>query len=209
MLLLQDRPGNTSVPFFAIVWLLLLPYVCNAYADTPSDAVKRTIEQAKGIFNDVGLSKKEQITALQKIADERFDFAEAARRSLSFHWKDLTPEQRKEFISLFSTLIKKTYSAKIMRYEKEIRAHTNDRVRYLDERIDMPYARVVTRVFTYNERNISIDYHLINKGKRWFLYDVVVEGISFINNYRSQFNEILATRSYEDLVRRLKEKIRQ
>ncbi len=193
----------------ALFWLLftsvaLVP--ARVYGGQPTDLVKQTIEQARDIFSSPGLSREEKIRRLRKIAEERFDFEEMARRSLATHWKELTPAQQKEFVALFSNLLEDTYAGKVRRYEKEIKEHMSDNVIYLGERIDGPLAKVSTEILTSGGVAVPVDYSFIRKQGKWLVYDVTVERVSVVRNYRSQFAEILRTGSFADLLDRLRQK---
>ncbi len=196
--------------FSALFLFFFVPLsVSSANADTvgPMELVKQTVAEARSIFNDSRLSQDARIEKLKRIAEERFDFGEMSKRALAARWKKLTPDERKEFVSLFSALIENTYSDKIRRYENEIRREAEDTVLYLGESIDGPYATVRTKIITTKGTDVAVDYRFINERGNWRVYDVVVAGVSFINNYRSQFNEIIRSGSYDELVRRLKEKV--
>ena len=122
-----------------------------------------------------------------------------AKRSLALHWKKRTPQEQKEFVDLFSDLIEDTYIRKIERYEDE-------KVIYTEEKTDGAFATVRTKVTTSKEAEIPVDYKIFKKGQKWEVYDIIVEGVSLVNNYRTQFNQIIRSSSYEELVTRLKKK---
>jgi phospholipid transport system substrate-binding protein len=176
------------------------------HAGEPTNLVKQTIDQARDIFNDPKLNEDERIGKLRSIANERFDFEEMSRRALAGKWRTLSEARKKEFVSLFSGLIKDSYSNKIKRYQKEIKEHSMDRVLFLDERIEGPYATVKTNIITFSGIAVPVDYRFIRKEGKWLAYDVIVEGVSLVRNYRSQFSEILRSSSYEELVGRIREK---
>jgi phospholipid transport system substrate-binding protein len=187
------------IPFFA--------HPAGADAAGPMELVKQTVAEARSVFNDGRLSQEARIEKLKGIAEERFDFEEMAKRALAIQWRKLTPDERREFVSLFSKLVEDTYSTKIRRYEEEIKREAEDKILYTGEHIDGPYATVRTKILTTRGTEVSVDYRFINEMGTWRVYDVMVEGVSFINNYRSQFNEIIRSASYDELVRRLQEKV--
>ena len=135
--------------------------------------------------------------AIRREAETVFDFGETAKRALGRHWQPLAEKDRQEFTSLFSDLIERAYISKIERYSGE-------RITYTGESMDGAVASVRTRFVTKQGTEIPIDYRMQQRGDRWLVYDVVVEGISLINNYRTQFDKIIKTSSYAELVRRLK-----
>ncbi|MEJ2695864.1 MAG: ABC transporter substrate-binding protein [Candidatus Sulfobium sp.] len=205
------RKAAVSLTTLALFAFLLLPTCrpADATAQGPMDLIKRTVEEARTVFNDNSLGPEQKIEKLREIAEQRFDFAEMSKRVLAGQWRKLSPKRRKEFVSLFSKLVEDVYSSKVRRYQKEIKEQAHDKVFYVDERIDEPYATVRTNIMTTAGAQVSVDYRLIRKGGEWLVYDVVVEGVSLINNYRTQFREIIGRGSYEDLLRRLKEKVGQ
>ncbi|MEW6002698.1 MAG: ABC transporter substrate-binding protein [Nitrospirota bacterium] len=175
----------------------------SAYAGTPTDQVKQTVDKVLDILKNKELRKPEKAgerrTSIRKVIDERFDFEEMAKRTLALHWRKRTPEEMKEFVSLFSDLLERSYI-------KKIESYTDEKISYVGENIEGEYAVVKTKVVTKRNVEIPIDYRLLKKGSGWEVYDVVIEGVSLINNYRTQFNKIIRTYSYEELVKRMKNK---
>ncbi len=133
------------------------------------------------------------------MVDERFDFEDMAKRSLALHWKDRTPAERKEFVPLYTDLLERAYI-------KKIESYTDEDVVYVGETIEGEYAVVKTKITTKRNVEIPTDYKLLKKDAKWEVYDVIIEGISLVNNYRSQFNKIIRTQSYTELVKRLQNK---
>jgi phospholipid transport system substrate-binding protein len=136
---------------------------------------------------------------LRAIANEFFDWEEMAKRSLGVHWKERTPEEKTEFVKLFADLLDRTYMGKIEKYSGE-------KIAYDNETIDGKYALLESKILTKNDTEVAVNYWLMNKNGTWWVYDVSVEGVSLIKNYRTQFNEILARSSYPELVKKLKSK---
>lgn len=173
-------------------------------AGEPTEQVKQTVDAVIKILNNKELSKPERLAErrqlVRKTVEKSFDFEEMAKRSLALHWKNRTPQEQKEFVALFSDLLEDTYIRKIERYEDE-------KVVYTGEKIDGPYATVKTKIITSKEAEIPVDYKIFKKGQKWEVYDIVIEGVSLVNNYRTQFNQIIRSSSYEDLVTRLKKKV--
>jgi len=175
----------------------------NVYAGDPTNLMKQTIDKVIDILKNKELKKTEKTNerrvAIRKVVGERFDFEEMAKRSLALHWKKRTPEERKEFVPLFSDLLERSYI-------KKIEGYTDEKFLYTDEKIDVDYAVVNTRIITKRNVEIPIEYRLLNKNGKWEVYDVVIEGVSLVNNYRNQFNTIIRRNSYEELVKRMKNK---
>jgi phospholipid transport system substrate-binding protein len=142
---------------------------------------------------------KERRALIRKTISERFDFEEMANRSLALHWKKRTPEERKEFVLLFTDLLERSYI-------KKIESYTDEKILYVSEKIDSEYAEVDTKIITKRNVEIPIEYRLLKKDGNWKVYDVIIEGVSMVNNYKTQFNKIIRTDSYEELVKRMKNK---
>ena len=124
------------------------------------------------------------------------------RRALATHWGQRTPEEKKEFVHLFSDLLERTYLGKVEDYSGE-------KVRYEGETIDGDYSVVKVKIVTKKNKDIPVHYRLRKEGNNWLVYDISIEGVSLINNYRTQFNSIITQSSYENLVKLVKEKITQ
>lgn len=168
---------------------------------SPKEQIKITVDKVIHILKDPkykGESKiKQRRSALRTEISKVFDFEEMSKRTLGIYWKDRTPQERKEFVELFKDLLERSYSGKIESY-------TDEEVVYSDETIEDRYAEVKTKIITKDRKEIPIDYRLYFDGKDWKVYDVVIEGVSLISNYRSQFNKIIRTHSYQELVKRMK-----
>ena len=174
-----------------------------AAAGPPTDQLKGAIDRVVKIVEDPSLKGDDRVAdrraAVRKIADEIFDFNEIARRALARHWQALTDKQRAEFVSLFSDLLERSYMSKIELYGGE-------KIQYASERVEGETATVATRIVTKNGTEVPIDYRLLKKGDRWLVYDVNIEGVSLVSNYRTQFNKIIQTGSFEDLIQKLRTK---
>lgn len=176
----------------------------NAVADSPTAQIKATVDQVIIVLSDPKLQDVNRRVERQKLLREliraRFDFQEMAKRSLGAHWGHRTPEEQGQFVALFRDLLEKAYLGRIESYG-------NERFVYINEKIDEPYAEVASAIVTENKERFSIQYKLLRAGDQWKIYDVVIEDISLVNNYRAQFNQILSKFSYEELVRRMKSKL--
>jgi len=190
-----------SVFCFLLSSLLLMPITVQA--GEPVTLIKQTINEVLDILKDEELKKPDKganrRAELRRVIGERFDFEEMAKRSLALHWKKRTPEERQEFIPLFSDLLERSYVNKIENY-------TDEQILYTDETIDNDYATVKTKIITKRNVEIPIEYRLLKNNNRWGVYDVIIEGVSLVNNYRNQFNRIIRKDSYEELVKRMKNK---
>jgi phospholipid transport system substrate-binding protein len=172
-----------------------------ARAGAPTDQLKASVEQIVKILEDpalrAGARAQERRAAIRKEAEGVFDFTETAKRALGRHWQGLSDKDRHEFTALFTDLIERAYISKIERYSGE-------RVAYAGESVDSGLATVRTRFVTKQGTEIPVDYRMQQRGDRWLVYDVSVEGVSLINNYRTQFDKIIQTSSYAELVRKMK-----
>ena len=170
--------------------------------NTPMEAMRATVGQALGILQDQELQKparvNERVTRLKRIADSRFDYGEMAKRSLGGQWDKLEERERQEFVDLFTELLTTTYLERIHTYSGE-------EVTFLSERLEGNHAEVKS-IMVGKKSEIPIDYRLMMKGDDWKAYDVVVDGISLVRNYRGQFAAILRSSSYEQLIKTLREK---
>lgn len=189
----------------AIVGVLLLlgaVTVQSAAAGGPTDAMKSTIDEVLKIVQDKDLKQpgraEERRQRLEQVVGDRFDYQEMSRRSLGAPWNTVSDKEKEEFVGLFRTLLINSYADKIETYSGE-------GVQYLNERTEKEYAEVRTKVLT-GKVEIPLDYRLINKGDTWRVYDVVVDGISLVNNYRGQFSKILRSGTFADLVEQLRKK---
>ncbi len=186
--------------FFLCSSLLISNTIC---AGEPLTLTKQTINKVTDILKNEELKKPENIlkrrTELRRVIGERFDFEEMAKRALALHWKNRSPEERQEFISLFSDLLERSYV-------KKIESYADEQVLYADEKIEGEYAVVKTKIITKRNVEIPIEYRLLKKKNQWGVYDIVIEGVSLVNNYRNQFNKIIRKDSYQELVQRMKNK---
>lgn len=187
-----------------LILFLILPALAPlpAVAGEPTEQIRQTVDDVLEVLNNRELKKPAARETRRKkihdIVNKRFDFEEMAKRSLAVHWAGRTPEERTEFVTLYSELLENTYIRKVERYD-------NEKVSYVGEKVDGQYATVKTVVST-KEVDIPVDYKIFREAGKWGVYDIVIEGVSLVNNYRTQFNQIIRSSSYEDLVKRLREK---
>jgi phospholipid transport system substrate-binding protein len=173
-----------------------------AVAGGATEAMKHTIDAVLTTIQDKELKQpgraEERRQRLEQIVGARFDYQEMSRRSLGAPWNTLSDKDKQEFVALFQTLLTNSYADKIESYSGE-------GVKYINERTENDYAEVRTKVLT-GKVEIPLDYRLLNKGGDWRVYDVVVDGVSLVNNYRGQFSKILRSSTYADLVDQLRKK---
>ncbi|MGH7852481.1 MAG: MlaC/ttg2D family ABC transporter substrate-binding protein [Candidatus Binatia bacterium] len=198
------KPRSKKVALIAAVMISALTFSApKVRAGLPTDQVKATVEKALIVLKDPRFKHQakqpERRDQLRQILFARFDFTEMAKRSLGANWRRRTPQEQEEFVRLFTDVLERAYAGIIESY-------TDEKIVYIHERVDGAYADVSSKILTSKGEEYSINYktHLI--GNEWKVYDVVVENISLVNNYRSQFSRVISNASYEELVRRLKDK---
>jgi len=183
--------------------ILLLVQPVWVAAGVPGEQVRQSVDKLLAILKDPQLKgeskKNERRDKLKEVIYQRFDFTEMARRSLGSEWRRRSPEEQREFVKLFTGLLERAYLDNIESYNGE-------KFRYLKEQEDNNHAQVDTKITGTKGQEFSVNYRLHNRNGDWKVYDVVIEDISLVNNYRSQFNRMLATSSYEELVNRMKGK---
>jgi phospholipid transport system substrate-binding protein len=189
--------------FLSIVAVLMLACSAkSANAGDPTEAIRGAVNQGVEILKNAKLDTQKQrvqvIDRLRQIVYPLFDFNEMAMRSLGANWRRLNPQQQKEFVSTFTALLEKTYADQIDLYNGQ-------QVVYGGESIDGDYARVDSRIIDKNGQTYSVVYRLHKVDGKWKIYDVVAENISLINNYRSQFNRVIARSSFEELLKIMKQ----
>ena len=172
-------------------------------AGEATEEIRMAINQGVEILNrsrlDAKKDRAEVINRLRKIVYPVFDFKEMAKRSLGSHWRQLDAQQQNKFVSVFTELLETNYADKIDLYEGQ-------KVAYTGEAVDKDYVTVNTKVIGNKGDTFSANYKLHRVDGKWKIYDVVVENISVVNNYRSQFNRVIVNSSFEELVKRIQEK---
>jgi phospholipid transport system substrate-binding protein len=185
-----------SLTFF----LISVPY---AESGGPKEGLKANVDKVLEVLRDKELKKPEnkqkRREKIRKVLRQNFNYEEMSKRALAIHWKKRTPAEKKEFISLFRDLLERSYI-------KRIEAYTDENVVYAAESIDSDYAEVKTKIITERKVEIPINYRLLKSSSKWKVYDVVIEGVSLIKNYRTQFNKIIRSQSFEALIKRMKNK---
>jgi phospholipid transport system substrate-binding protein len=171
-------------------------------ASAPGEQIKATIDRVMEILKDPKLQgddkKTERREKLRQVVVPRFDFAEMGKRALGNNWNRY-PEKQQEFVAAFKQLLEETYA-------DQIQAANGDKVVYLNERTDKNYSEVDTKVISSKGEETPMTYKLHSVDSDWKVYDIVVENVSIVNNYRSQFNRILSNASLDELIKRIKEK---
>ena len=174
-----------------------------AEAGVPTEQVRATVDRVLAILKDPKLkadgAEKNRRAELSNAILPRFDFEEMAKRSLGSEWRRHTPAEQKEFVNLFTDLLKESYVTTIESYR-------GDRVVYRKETQDGRFAEVGTAVITEQDQEFSIIYKMHLASSDWKVYDVVLENISIVNNFRSQFRRVLGKSSFADLLQTMRER---
>lgn len=170
-----------------------------AWAGPATDQLRSQVDQVIKVLDDPALKDKptERRAQVRKMAEDIFDYPDTARRSLGAHWNARTPQEREEFTRLFGDLLDRAYISKIDLYQGE-------KVKWVGETADGPDAVVKTTIVTKSGSEVPIDYRMHLRDGRWRVFDVIIEGVSLVSNYRTQFNKIVQTESYDALVQKLK-----
>jgi len=200
----QTRHGRMPTVFSAFSSILLLVVlVIPVHAGDPAMQIQGAIEKVLTILKDPQLqaeSKKQQrLDQLRQVVYSKFDFAEMAKRSLGAQWQRLNADQQREFVKLFTELMENSYMSNLEGYNGE-------KVVVAGEKQDKEFAEVDTKIVTKKGEPIAVNYKLMQANGNWKIYDVVIENISLVNNYRSQFNRVITRSSFDDLMQKMKDK---
>jgi phospholipid transport system substrate-binding protein len=183
----------------ALVLTLAVAVATPARAGAPTEQLKTQVDRVLTLLGDPALKDKpkDKRAAVRKVADDIFDFGETAKRSLGRHWAARTDAERDEFVKLFGDLLERSYISKIELYGGE-------KIQYVSDKIEGDQASVQSKLLTKTGTEVPIEYRMLKKGERWLVYDVIIEGVSLVSNYRTQFNKIIQTSSYAELVKKMK-----
>lgn len=179
----------------------LLAVSVPAEAGAPLERVRSAVDAVIQIVTDPGLRGPSKVVVrralIREVANDFFDFPEMARRSLGYHWATPTPEERAEFLKLFTDLLERSYVTTIENYAGE-------KIVYLSESIEGDYATVRSKILTTRGAEISADYRLRRSAGGWAAFDVALEHVSLASNYREQINRVLRTTSFATLLARMR-----
>lgn len=186
---------------------LVLGAVSGAQAGPLTDQLRDDLAQVFRVIEETsvqraganGIDVGKRRDAIRSAAEPVFDWREMASRSLARHWQSRSEEERAEFVRVFTDLVNRAYITQLERYSGES-------IRYISERIDGDLGAVSTRFVTRQGREIPVDYRAISRDGRWRVYDVSVQGVSLVSNYRSQFDRVIRDSSYSELVQRIRDK---
>ena len=185
----------------AVVLTVAMAAGRQAWAGAPTEQLRTQIDRVIRVLEDPEMAKEarmvERRAVIRRIANDIFDFTETTRRSLGPHWQARTPQEREEVTRLYADLLERSYIGKIEMYSGE-------KIQFLGDTVDGDQATVRTRLVTRQGMDIPVDYRMHRvPGERWLTYDVSIEGVSLVANYRAQFNKIIQTSGYASLVKKL------
>ena len=181
----------------ALTIALVLGLWGQTWANSPTEQLRAYTDRVMEVLQSRTMTPPQRLEAVRGVASEAFDVSETAQRALGLHWQKRTPAERQEFVQLFRSLLEQTYLSRIGEFGGE-------RIKYVSERIDGDRAIVRAVIVTKNGTEVPVESRLLQKADRWLIYDVLIENISLIASYRSQFDRVIRTASYSELIRRLK-----
>jgi phospholipid transport system substrate-binding protein len=176
---------------------LLLSAGAAVSAGPPTEQVRQYSDHVQRILEDASIEQADKRAAVRRVAEQVFDVNETARRALGPHWQRRTPSEQEEFVQVFAELIERTYMGKLDLYGGE-------RLQYTGESVDGGYATVRAKVVTKQGVEVPVEARMHRRGDKWLIYDIAIENVSLVGNYRSQFDRIIRSSSFAELMRRLK-----
>jgi phospholipid transport system substrate-binding protein len=192
-----------NVLVLALAALVTLGSAAYVSAGAPTEQLRGYTEAVQKVLDDPALKapekRQDRRAAVRKLASEVFDVQETARRALGPHWQKVSPAEREEFVQVFADLLERTYISKIDFYGGE-------KLQYTAEAIDGDRAVVKAKVLTKQGTEVPVEARMLKGPDRWLIYDIAIENISLINNYRAQFDQIIRKQSFAELLNRLKTK---
>ena len=182
-----------------LIVALVLGLASAAWAGPPTEQLRTYTDQVVKILQNPSMTLPDRREAVRHLAEEVFDVTETAKRALGQHWQQRTPAEQDEFVKLFANLLEQTYISRIDEFGGE-------KLTYVSEQLDGERGVVRARITTKNGTEVPVESRVLLKGNRWLIYDILIENLSLISNYRSQFDRVIRTTSYQELVKRLQTK---
>jgi phospholipid transport system substrate-binding protein len=189
---------STHKRWLPLVGVIYLFVAMPLSAGAPGDQTRATIEKVMAILKSP-TAKSERRERLRQVINPSFDFAEMAKRSLGAHWQRRNSTEQQEFVKLFTELVESSYI-------DALESYSGEQVIVANEKQDKELAEVNTKILTKKGEEYAVDYRLHQTSGGWKIYDAVIENVSLVNNYRSQFHRVIARSSYEDLMTKMKDK---
>ena len=198
----RKRIGLNIIILLAVLLILPLPvFAAGAKATIEGQISKMLAKMQTPEFK--ALQKDGKLTEISKIINDVFDYQELSRRTLGREWKKFKPDQQKEFVSLFEELLENIYADRIL-------AYTNEKITFGKEtELKKGRVEVESYIITKDNKKVPLFYRMTDKSGQWRVYDVVIEGVSMVKNYRGQFREILSKKKPEDLLQTLRKKVKK
>jgi phospholipid transport system substrate-binding protein len=185
-----------------IAFLGLLICGLTAYsAVAPKTQIQETVDRVIDVLRDKQLQGEARRQTLSRLIRARFDFSIMSQRTLGKYWRTASSAEQEKFVRLFSDLLEASYIGRI-------EAYSGETVNYGEEKIEGDRAEVATTVNSGNT-HIPIVYRMVQRGEEWYVYDVIIEEVSLIRNYRSSYGEIVRKEGFSGLFRRMEEKINE
>ena len=189
--------------------LLAVPALCvllaagseTAFAAGPLEEIRSTVDAIMEVLKDKAIPKEERTSKISSMVKDRFDFRTMAQGILATNWKKASEEEKDRFVELFSELLETTY-------RNRIDAYNNEKVEYVKEQVKGRRASVETMVIT-TDVEIPVEYKLLEKGGEWKAYDVVIEGVSLVRNYRDSYKDIVSKEGMNGLLAKMEQKIEE
>ena len=190
-----------NIIFVAVLLILPLQVLAGGAKDTVEAQINKMLAKMQ-TPEFKGLERDAKLTEISNIINEVFDWQELSRRTLGREWKKFTPDQQKEFVTLFEQLLQGIYADRIL-------AYTQEKIEFGKEtELKKGRVEVESYIITTDNKKVPLFYRMTNKSGQWRVYDVVIEGVSMVKNYRGQFRQILSTKKPEDLLQTLREKVK-
>ena len=183
-------------------WLMVAGAAVAAPALGPRETVETSIVRALSVIQDGEMDGKpvaDRHVEIRRIAHRLFDFDEISRRALSRHWATRSADEQTEFVTLFSDLLERSYM-------NRLEAYAGEKITFTGEALDGNFATVRSRVISQRRTETMLDYRMHVRDGHWQVYDVLIDGVSFVSTYRSQFDRVIQAESYGALVERLRKK---
>jgi phospholipid transport system substrate-binding protein len=183
-------------------WLMVAGAAVASPVMGPREAVESAIVRVLSVIQDGEVNGKavaDRPAEVRRIARELFDYDEMTRRTLSRHWSQRTADEQAEFVALFSDLLERSYVGRI-------EAYAGEKITFVGESIDGTFATVRSKVVTQRRSETVLDYRMHVREGRWRVYDVLIDGVSFVSTYRGQFDRVIQAESYGSLVERLRKR---
>jgi phospholipid transport system substrate-binding protein len=201
---MRGRVRGGLIALLSVVWLSGQGV---AAAGAPTDFIRYTTDSILQVFQDPHLQgatrREERVARLEHIANTAFDWEEIARRALAMHWRERTPQERREFTELFREAVQEMYLRRLEEAAQQ-RLQEKPAIIYGEEEVKDQRAVVRTTFVTRRYREVPMEYRLRQADGQWRIYDVVIVGVSLVNNFRAQFHRIISQSSYQELIQRLK-----